>query len=41
MDYLIYTEHFNILAKVQGMLLLTLNLFIFFKNIQIKLKFEG
>lgn len=39
MDYLIYTEHFNILAKVQGMLLLTLNLFIL--NIQIKLKFEG
>lgn len=27
MDYLIHTEHFNILAKVQGMLLLILNLF--------------
>lgn len=31
MDYLICTGHLKILAKVQGMLLLTLNLFILLK----------
>lgn len=40
MDYLIHAEHFNTLAEVHGMLLLTLNLFVF-ENIQFKLNFEG
>lgn len=29
MDYLIHAEHSNTLAEVHGMLLLTLNLFVF------------